>query len=204
MDEPPIRALLEVEVPGALWVSRVSRDHPDLRMEVLSLLPLGAEAVLLVRMEGPGVSTALEEVRAHPSVVEFQQVSPEPAVVRVKMRGPHPLGALLSSEALLEFPFPIRGGRARWSLVCARPQLDALLTRLRQIGIPFETERVEPYRSPGGLTPRQQEVLDAAYREGYFDVPRRVTLAQLAERLGVAKSTLSETLRRAQRRMARR
>lgn len=204
MDEPPIRALLEVEVPGALWVSKVSRDHPDLRLEVLSLLPLGAEAVVLVRVEGPGVAEALGEIQAHPSVVEFQRVSPEPAVIRVKMRGPHPLGALLSSEALLEFPFPVEGGRARWSVVTPRSGLDRLKERLRQMSVPFEVESIEPYRSPGGLTARQQEILDAAYREGYFEVPRRITLARLAERLGVAKSTLSESLRRAQRRVARR
>lgn len=203
MAEVPIRACLDVEVPGALWVARVSRDHPGLRVEVLSLLPLGAEAVVLVRLQGPDVPAALEDIRLHPSVVESQQVAREPAVVRVKMRGPHPLGALMSSEALLEFPFPIQNGNATWSLVCPRPRLEVLLGRLRGMEVPFEVRSIEPYRSPEGLTPRQQEILDAAYREGYFEVPRRITLTHLAERLGVAKSTLSETLRRIEGQMVR-
>lgn len=202
MEEPPVRATLAVEVPPALWVSAVSRRHPGLRLEVLSLLPLGAEAVLLVRLQGSRAVEALADIRSHPSVAEFQQVSRD--VVRVKMRGPHPLGALLSSEALLELPFPVEGGRARWSVVCPRSGLDRLKERLRQMSIPFEVESVEPYRSPGGLTARQQEILDVAYREGYFEVPRRITLTELAGRLGVAKSTLSEALRRAGGRMARR
>ncbi len=202
MEEPPVRAALAVEVPPLLWVSAVSRRHPGLRLEVLSLLPLGAEAVLLVRLRGPGAAEALADVRSHPSVVECQSVSAD--VVRVKMRGPHPLGALMSSEVLLEFPFPVEGGRARWSVVCPRRGLDKLKERLRQMAIPFEVESVEPYRSPEGLTARQQEILDAAYREGYFEVPRRITLTELAGRLGIAKSTLSEALRRAEGRVARR
>ena len=44
------------------------------------------------------------------------------------------------------------------------------------------------------LTNRQREVLLRAVEEGYYAWPRRVTLTQLAARIGVAKSTLSELL----------
>jgi predicted DNA binding protein len=46
------------------------------------------------------------------------------------------------------------------------------------------------------LTDRQREYLTAAHRRGYFDVPRECTLAELADALGVDKSTVSVTLRR--------
>lgn len=53
---------------------------------------------------------------------------------------------------------------------------------------------VEPTRL---LTDRQREVLDTALREGYFEVPRECTLAEVAETLDIDKSTASEILRRA-------
>lgn len=50
---------------------------------------------------------------------------------------------------------------------------------------------------PYGLTARQVEILRAAEREGYFEVPRGSTLPELAEELAVTDTTVSESLRRA-------
>jgi predicted DNA binding protein len=46
------------------------------------------------------------------------------------------------------------------------------------------------------LTPRQRQVFDIAIREGFYDIPRRISLTELAQLLGVAKSTLSAQLQR--------
>jgi predicted DNA binding protein len=55
---------------------------------------------------------------------------------------------------------------------------------------------------PGdGLTDRQREALRTAYGMGYFDVPRGATLEEVAAELGVAASSASERLRRAQTRL---
>lgn len=51
------------------------------------------------------------------------------------------------------------------------------------------------------LTERQREVLVAAYRHGYYDVPRGIGSRRLAERVGLAKPTLLEHLRKAERRL---
>jgi predicted DNA binding protein len=51
------------------------------------------------------------------------------------------------------------------------------------------------------LTDRQREFLEAALREGFFEVPRECTLAELASKLGADESTLSRTLRRGQARV---
>lgn len=48
-----------------------------------------------------------------------------------------------------------------------------------------------------GLTAKQQELLTAAYEAGYFDVPRGISQDELADRLGVSKSAVSQRLRRA-------
>jgi predicted DNA binding protein len=48
-----------------------------------------------------------------------------------------------------------------------------------------------------GLTDRQRETLQTATEMGYFEVPRRVELEDLAEVLGVSRQAVSERLRRA-------
>lgn len=49
-----------------------------------------------------------------------------------------------------------------------------------------------------GLTDEQQSTLVTAYDRGYFDVPRSITLTDLAENLDISHQALSERLRRGQ------
>lgn len=49
-----------------------------------------------------------------------------------------------------------------------------------------------------GLTARQREALRVASDLGYFEIPRRASLADVADELGITASSCSERLRRAQ------
>ena len=53
----------------------------------------------------------------------------------------------------------------------------------------------------GRLTDRQSEVLRTAYRRGYFERPKRANATELAEELGISRSTLTEHLAAAQRKL---
>lgn len=48
-----------------------------------------------------------------------------------------------------------------------------------------------------GLTPEQYETLVAAVERGYFDVPRQVSIRELAEEFDISNQSVSERLRRA-------
>jgi len=50
----------------------------------------------------------------------------------------------------------------------------------------------------GRLTEKQLELVETAYRMGYFEVPRAVVANEVATELGVSKSAFLERLRRAQ------
>jgi hypothetical protein len=56
----------------------------------------------------------------------------------------------------------------------------------------------EPEAPGNGLTDQQQEALRIAYELGYFDIPRKATLEEVAAKLDIAASSVSERLRRAQ------
>ncbi|AUV80486.1 bacterio-opsin activator [Salinigranum rubrum] len=49
---------------------------------------------------------------------------------------------------------------------------------------------------PFGLTSEQREAIELALEKGYFEVPRRATLSDLAEDLHVSQQAVSERLRR--------
>ena len=62
--------------------------------------------------------------------------------------------------------------------------------------------RLKPYRSGTTLTLRQHRALRVAYDLGYFDYPRRGTLADVARALGAGRSATLEMLRRATAKLA--
>ncbi|RQG89039.1 bacterio-opsin activator [Natrarchaeobius halalkaliphilus] len=47
------------------------------------------------------------------------------------------------------------------------------------------------------LTPQQREALEAALEYGYFEIPRRISMEELAAELGISHQALSERFRRA-------
>jgi hypothetical protein len=51
------------------------------------------------------------------------------------------------------------------------------------------------------LTPRQKKILVESYRLGYFDNPRRLNAGELAEKMGINKSTLLEQIHKAEKRL---
>jgi len=90
-----------------------------------------------------------------------------------------------------------------WSFRLRFPDRDRLSMFYRRCvdeGIPIDLKEV--YDSTGqdrgefGLTDDQHEALVTALEAGYFDVPRRLMLVELADRLGISDTAASQRLRR--------
>ncbi len=79
--------------------------------------------------------------------------------------------------------------------------LDGLGVRWRLRG--RRGERLGSAGPGGNLTPRQRELLDLAWKLGYFDIPARADLARIAAVTGLSRNTVSQHLRRALRRILR-
>ena len=96
------------------------------------------------------------------------------------------------------------GTETRWTFRLRFPSyedLSTFYTSCLERDISVELVRLHETVDPGdsrrfGLTGAQRELLVAAYEAGYFDVPRRTTLVELGERLGISDSAVSQRLRR--------
>ena len=91
-----------------------------------------------------------------------------------------------------------------WLVTLRLPNRNALSTfndrcRAHDISLNVSHLRIADDCEDGvvALTPKQEDLLCVAYEEGYFDVPRGITQDELADRLGVSKSAISQRLRRA-------
>ena len=74
-----------------------------------------------------------------------------------------------------------------------------VLRLLQSTTTPTESDLVTVDRSE--LTERQREVLAAAYEAGYFDHPKGANAGEVAETLGIGRSTFTEHVAAAQRKL---
>ncbi|WP_458188631.1 bacterio-opsin activator domain-containing protein [Haladaptatus sp. NG-WS-4] len=81
----------------------------------------------------------------------------------------------------------------------AVPDIEMLSRRTRTRSL--ETEHTFLATFEDRLTPRQQEILQFAYRSGFFESPRVQTGNELSEALDISQSTFTQHLREAQRRL---
>ncbi|WP_306059500.1 helix-turn-helix domain-containing protein [Natronococcus wangiae] len=65
-----------------------------------------------------------------------------------------------------------------------------------------EADQDDDLEMTATLTEPQQEAIAEAYRQGYYDVPREISLEELARELEISHQALSERLRRANRVLA--
>ncbi len=82
-----------------------------------------------------------------------------------------------------------------------RDMLCTVHDRLVDNGITVDLRRVtdvsKTAKAESQLTPEQREALEAALEHGYFEIPREISMEDLATELGISHQALSERLRRA-------
>ena len=72
------------------------------------------------------------------------------------------------------------------------------VSQIDTIGEPLDSGRLTA-TVLSKLSDEQLQTLETAYEMGYFDVPRRTSATDVADRIGVSQSSFSERLRRAER-----
>lgn len=103
-------------------------------------------------------------------------------------------------------PFELTPKNWKLSVIGTVSQLRRFLGELRRLRIHYRVQSIGEAdlgsRSVLGiLTARQRDVLVAAHRIGYYDLPRRGDSAQVARVLHLGKSTTVEHLRKAEKRL---
>ena len=195
------RAQLTIDLPDSVWISEISSRYPDTLFRVLAAFPDDDSGVALLELTGPDVVEVLREMDEEAAVVGLEPLESDEESILVEFETSEPLllWSLQEAGLPLEPPLEITGGDASLEVVAPHSKLSALRDQLDAFGMDFEVGYLyESGDSERLLTPRQQELLTIAIESGYYDTPRECTLTDLADEVDTAKSTLSETLHRAE------
>ncbi|WP_435073400.1 helix-turn-helix domain-containing protein [Halorubrum sp. HHNYT27] len=200
------QARLLVDLPDGPWIADVSREFPDAGFRVLTAVPGESAGFALVRVTARDVDAVLSAMEAHEVLASLSVMAREDGVATVRLETDAPLLLLAAKRSGLpiEMPLDIEDGVAAVEVTGEHERVAEMGRRLSDLGLRFEVERVRQRVDPARLlTDRQRELLLAAVDLGYYDVPRRATLTAVAEHVGIAKSTCSETLHRVERTVVR-
>lgn len=194
-------AKLEITIPENEWVSVLSRAYPDAQFRILSAIPGDEHGVGLAEITSESLTALLEDMRTEENVEEMEVLNETDDTALVQFETSLPLLLLAASESgvPLSMPFEISDGTATWELTAPNDRLSALGTQLDDSGIEYSLESIRPdVGDEPLLTASQEQVLETAIENGYYETPRKCSLDDVAEELDLAKSTVSKTLQRAE------
>ena len=194
-----ISARLRIQLPEELWVTDVSRGFPRATFRLLSGQRLDSKAIELGETITDHPGAVVEATRTHPSITNYELLeSTDRRVLGKYETSDIDLYEFVEESSLtIEFPVDVRNGWYEFDLTGTRTELDQLREILDVSPLSYELQSlVRSHTNDTLLTDRQQEVINAAVRNGYFEVPRECTLEELAVTLDADKSTVSTVLRR--------
>ena len=197
-------AKLTITIPESVWISDVSRAHPETRFRVLAATANAATGVARIEIVGPDHETICEQIESYDSVPDLTvfETGDERSLVQVETTVPILLTSLQTAGVPVEVPFTVREGQLTLEVTIPQDTLSQLGAALDRVDISYTVERIQQHvERETLLTDRQQCLLDEAIERGYYDTPRRTTLVDLASAVGISKSTCSEILHRAEERV---
>ena len=175
------------------------------RVEVLGHLSTDSDGVTQLVELKINDGHSLSEISELDSFEVLEKHEEDEGGILVSIRCPHPL-ALSAVELSTIYVYPPYGIDSKSGLEfrifglskSIRTFLEFVRTVMPPDTISVQTIKNDPDRDYDYLTEKQREVLELAVSRGYYEDGSEVTLKQLADELGIARSTIGEHLKRAE------
>jgi hypothetical protein len=195
-------ATVRLRIPDRTWIGPYSRRHPSETIEILGRAEIG-EAVVVADLwiSGRGGTARAREIAKFADVERAECLAEvgNGYLYRIRFRSPPIVALYRRLEVPLPFPIRARAGYIRWEIVARPPAFDRILEFAHEIDPDARTTWTR--RPPlvdhlPRLTVSQRKLLHHAIEAGYFAVPRRVSLTELARASNRSKSSVSDALAR--------
>lgn len=183
---------------------RIVSGHSDVELVVVQFEQNGTVGVPYVRMRGAPTTAFESTLSADPKIQRFDRLerTPNGTLYKVSWEVDSPLVRCMAgtSGIIVE----ARGTAAEWRLQIwfeDRADASAFQQCCTARDVPLRVDRLTSLagvaaESTRSVSERQREALLVAYREGYFDEPRRVSQRELAAELDISSSAVGGRLRR--------
>ena len=200
-----MEAVISLKIPQN-WMSEIPEKHP-VTIKVIERVPYSEKGVKdLVEIAGPQdvMEEVLRDIRKNPLVAKVDTtVTDKGKVIGAVTTSRCEICRILTDADVFLISAESRGnGKVEWTLVLTEKEvLKEIFDHLRSKSVEAELVKLTKIDDKETLTDRQDKITHVAFERGYFDYPKRISLRELARMFDVSPSTLSEILRKGQRKI---
>jgi predicted DNA binding protein len=201
-----MEAVVSLKMPDK-WIKESLLEYPSI-VKIISSKPADKKSVRdLVEIEvekEEDLNKVMESMKTSPNVfnVDITPIERGKALAIFTTTKCIVCRLLANTDCFLTASTSTKDGRMQWTLLISeKVPLQQLVANLERHGAEPKLVSLTEIGDKDALTARQEQITRMAFERGYFDFPRSVGLRQLAKIFGVSTSTLSEILRKGQRRI---
>ncbi len=197
-------AVLRLKIPDN-WMTQLIQSH-NVDIRVFGCIPYQSRGGRgLVRLSSDeNLDVILDSIRHRKDVVRasFSHESDRAVMGEVVIDRCAACIALKQSDCFMVSSKSRGGGWLEWAVAAeSNSTIHDLVYLLGKNKCDVQLTRISGSSGASGLTLRQEEILQFAYSNGYYEYPRRISLRDLSRIFDVSPSTMSEILRAGQRRI---
>jgi predicted DNA binding protein len=200
-----MEAVISLKIPQN-WMSEIPERHP-VTIKVIERIPYSEKGVKdLVEIAGPEdvMEEVLKDIKKNPLVSAVDATATDKGKVfgSVTTSSCEICRILTDADVFLISAETKVAGKVEWTLVLSdKDVLKGIFDHLKGKGVETELVKLTKVDDKETLTDRQDKITHVAFERGYFDYPKRISLRDLAKMFDVSPSTLSEILRKGQRKI---
>ena len=201
-----IQVTLRLKVPNSWFSEIVQKYSTPIKMLHYKKNGEGEGCSELVEIENSEdkIDGIVEEIKNHPDVcnVEVAPARKGSTLGAISTTRCATCSALNSSDCFLASSLADKEGDVEWKLITSSEKsLIDLMDKLEKRGVKAELVSKVNIDKDSLLTARQEQIIQVAYKRGYFDYPKRINIRELARIFGVSISTMSEILRKGEKKV---
>jgi len=198
--------IAEFSIPGEDFIlGRALQETTGLSVELEKMVPTGDASIPYFWVIGENGGAFDAVLEREPELTSFEVIDELEDRRLYRAAWDHSadtfVQAIIEHDAILQ---EAGGDGESWSFQLRFPdshQLSEFHTACREHSIDLTVDRlfnpIEPSSMTArGMTEAQRSLIERVYEEGYFEVPRRITLAEVADDLEVSDQAVNERLRR--------
>jgi len=198
-------AVLSVNLSQS-WIYKALRQLP-VQINVLDVIPFdehGVEDLVEVKLNNttPDILKSVVDEIEGVDFVKMSTVDMDKAIMIVGTKGCDGCRSIVQSGCFLVSATTTADGWIEWKLIMdEKVQLQKLVETLNVKGIESRLILIQPIDDKEALTARQERIIKTALERGYYDFPNRNGIRELARIFDISTASVSETLRRGQKKI---
>lgn len=191
-------ARIRLKVNGAPvydCLADISTEYPDTEFQLLAVQPREEGLIEIAEIKTTNGDELIRHFENTPDVLssEVIQMDDHSVLMRFVVPISELYEALIASGILPQYPLLLQDGWFFAEAIASQKQLSTYTDELTAAGIPYEVlSLTQSYDSSEVLTNRQWQFVTEAIERGYYETPRRCTLKEIADALGINDSAASK------------